>query len=283
MRDLFAISRRSLFGAAIGLGVGGLTLGGRASAQPAYAWPGGAKAAVSLTYDDGLNSQLDNAIPELDRHEFKATFFLTEQNIRQGRRLAEWEAVARHGHEVANHTVTHPCALQRLHPERFEKGEIDRMEDFLDSNFSADRARTYAYPCGYLGIGHGDRRERYARYRQILERDGVIAARTTAGAPNRPEDVMADRFDLHAFEPTDEADMAAPARRYLASAAAQGAWAILVFHDVLPRWKAEGDASIGVHRRILQHIAAEGFWVAPMGKVFEHLQAHRPAVTLAAR
>jgi hypothetical protein len=184
---------------------------------------------------------------------------------------------------VANHTVTHPCALQRLEPERFERGEIDDMESYLDANFSAGRTRTYAYPCGYLGIGRGDRRERYARYRQMLERDGVIAARTTAGAPNRPADAIADRFNLHAFEPTDEADMAGPARRYLASAAAQGAWAILVFHDVLPRWGTEGDASIGVHRRILQHVADEGFWVAPMGKVFERLQAHRPPVTVAAR
>ena len=47
----------------------------------------GASVVVSLTYDDGLNSQLDNAVPALDRHGFKATFFLTEDNIRQGRRL----------------------------------------------------------------------------------------------------------------------------------------------------------------------------------------------------
>jgi len=283
MRDLPILSRRTLFGAALGFGVAGAARARQVPAQPAYVWPEGAKAAVSITYDDGLNSQLDNAVPELDRHGFKATFFLTEENIRQGRRLAEWEQLARDGHEVANHTVTHPCALHGVEPGAFERGEIDRMESYLDANFSADRTRTYAYPCGYLGIGHGGRRERYTRYRQILERDGVIAARTTAGAPNQPSEALADRFNLHAFEPTDEADMTAPARRYLASATAQGAWAILVFHDVLPRWGTEGDASISVHRRILQHVAEMGAWVAPMGKVFEHIQAHRPPVTVAAR
>jgi len=283
MRDAPTLSRRSLFGAALGLGAARLALGAPAQAQPAYEWPNGARAAVSLTYDDGLNSQLDNALPELDRHGFKATFFLTEDNIRQGRRLAEWEKLAAEGHEVANHTVTHPCALQRLLPERFERGEIDRMESYLDANFHGERPRTYAYPCGYLGIGHGDRKERYARYRQILERDGVIAARTTAGAPNRPAEAIADRFNLHGFEPTDEADVVAPAQRYLARTASQGAWAILVFHDILPRWETEGDASIGVHRRILQLVADGGFWVAPMGQVFEHLQAHRPPLTVAAR
>jgi peptidoglycan/xylan/chitin deacetylase (PgdA/CDA1 family) len=278
MRPSFDISRRRLLGAA-----GALALSGRAEAQPQFGWPDGAKAAISLTYDDGLNSQLDNAVPELDRHGFKATFFLTETNIQQGRRLAEWVRLAAEGHEVANHTVTHPCSLQHVQPDAFEHGEIDRMEGFLDANFSPERTRTFAYPCGYLGIGRGDRRERYARYRQILERDGVICARTTAGRPNRPQDAIADRFNLHALEPTDEADLVAPARRYLAETVAQGAWAILVFHDVLPRWASEGDASIGVHRRILKLVADQGVWVAPMGKVFEHIAAHRGSLRVASR
>ena len=272
----FDISRRGLLGA-----TGALALGGGAFAQPRWEWPGGARAAVSLTYDDGLNSQLDNAAPELDRHGFKATFFLTEDNVRQGRRLADWERLAANGHEVANHTVTHPCALQHLQPEAFAKGEIDGMEGFLDANFSADRTRTFAYPCGYLGIGKGDRRERYARYRQILERDGIVCARTTAGRPNRPEEALAERYNLRGFEPTDEADMVAPARRYLNRTLAEGAWAILVFHDVLPRWATEGDASIGVHRRILDLLAKESIWVAPMGQVFEYVVSRRSSLKVA--
>jgi peptidoglycan/xylan/chitin deacetylase (PgdA/CDA1 family) len=273
-------------------GLGGAAFSLAAVARPACAqtgrgqtgrdWPGGARAAVSLTYDDGLNSQLDNAVPELDRLGLKATFFLTEQNILEGGRLADWARVAREGHEVANHTVTHPCALGRVPPEQFARGEIEPMESFLDRNFGPARARTFAYPCGYLGVGRGERRERYARYRQILERDGVIAARTTSGRPNRVGDVLADRFNLHAFEPTDEADLIGPARRYLADAAAEGAWAILVFHDVLPRWGTEGDASIGVHRRILEHVAESGFWCAPMGQVFAHVQ-RLPRLTVAQR
>jgi peptidoglycan/xylan/chitin deacetylase (PgdA/CDA1 family) len=274
----FDISRRGVLGAA-----GALALGGYAQAQPRWEWPAGARAAVSLTYDDGLNSQLDNALPELDRHGFKATFFLTEDNVRQGRRLADWEHLAAEGHEVANHTVTHPCALQHLQPDAFAKGEIDSMESFLDANFNAERARTFAYPCGYLGIGKGDRRERYARYRQILERDGVICARTTAGRPNRPEDAIAERYNLHGFEPTDEADMVAPARRYLAQTLAEGSWAILVFHEILPRWSTEGDASIGVHRRILNLLAKENVWVAPMGQVFEYIASRRSALNVARR
>ena len=272
------ISRRAVLSA-----VAALTAGGSAFGQ-GRDWPGGARAAVSVTYDDGLNSQLDYALPELDRRGLKATFFLTEQNVREGRRLTEWERAAAEGHEVANHTVTHPCALQHLTPETFGQDEIAGMEGFLDANFGVERTRAFAYPCGYLGLGRGDRRERYARYRQVLERDGMVCARTTAGRPNRPDQVVRDRFNLHGFEPTDEADMVAPARRYLAETLGDGAWAILVFHEVLPTWRSEGDASIGVHRRILDLVARGPFWVAPMGQVFEHIAAGRnPVRTASAR
>jgi peptidoglycan/xylan/chitin deacetylase (PgdA/CDA1 family) len=269
--DESRLSRRSLFAAAAGLTL----VCGRAAAQPERAapdriWPNGAKAAVSLTYDDGLNSQLDNAVPELKRLGLKATFFLTENNAHW--RLADWETLAHDGHEVANHTMTHPCALARYSAGRFQTTEIDRMEGYLDAHFGADRERTFAYPCGYLGIGKGARHARYARYRKVLERDGVIAARTTAGGPNRPEAAALDPLHLHAFEPTYEGDGVAPAIRYLNETVAQGGWAILVFHDVLPQWKTDGDSSVATHNKILSHIAALDVWCAPMGQVFGYVQ-----------
>lgn len=46
------------------------------SGASATQWPNGAKAAVVLTYDDALESQLDHAVPALDAAGFKATFFL---------------------------------------------------------------------------------------------------------------------------------------------------------------------------------------------------------------
>ena len=41
-----------------------------------FAWPDGAQAAVSLRYDDAIKSQLDNAIPALNKSGFKGTFNL---------------------------------------------------------------------------------------------------------------------------------------------------------------------------------------------------------------
>lgn len=262
------ISRRELFGAAAAAGVAG---GSQAATQRRKVWPGGAKAAVSLTYDDALNSQLDNAVPELKRLGIKATFFLTEANAHW--RLADWEALALDGNEVANHTMTHPCALEAYGAKRLENAEIDPMEGYLDSHFGAGRERTFAYPCGYLGVGRGGRHERFARYRRILERDDVVAARTTAGGPNRPEVAAVDPLHLHAFEPTYEGDAVAPAIRYLDEAVALGGWAILVFHEVIPKWHSDGDASVATHKEILAYVAALDVWCAPMGQVFDYVRA----------
>ena len=40
-------------------------------------WPQKRKAAIVLTYDDGLHSQLNNVVPALLKSGIKATFYLT--------------------------------------------------------------------------------------------------------------------------------------------------------------------------------------------------------------
>ena len=81
-----------------------------AAATGAFPWPHGAKAAVSLAYDDAIDSQLDNAIPALDRAGLKGSFYLTLANPSVAKRLDEWRAAAARGHELGNHTVFHQCS-----------------------------------------------------------------------------------------------------------------------------------------------------------------------------
>ncbi|MEI9891874.1 MAG: polysaccharide deacetylase family protein [Caulobacteraceae bacterium] len=196
----------------------------RSMAGPAFAWPGGARAAVSLTYDDGLNTQLDNALPQLQARGLKATFFLVQENV--DARIADWVKVAGLGHEIGDHTATHACALAGFSEAAFAAREIAPMEDYLDRHFGAGPPRCFAYPCGYLGLGRGDERLRLERYRVALERT-FACARTVAGGPNDPAQAARQRFNLKAFEPTYDADVIAPAKRYLKTTLAQGGWAIL--------------------------------------------------------
>lgn len=73
-------------------------------------WPHNAQVAVSLSYDDTLHSQLDNAIPTLDQYGIKGSFYLTLATPTITERLADWRAAAASGHELGNHSVFHACS-----------------------------------------------------------------------------------------------------------------------------------------------------------------------------
>ena len=78
-----------------------------AAEQHESAWPGGQQMAVSLSYDDAIDSQLDNAIPALNSYGFKASFYLTLASPTLLNRLAEWRSAASPGHELGKHTIYH--------------------------------------------------------------------------------------------------------------------------------------------------------------------------------
>lgn len=233
------------------------------------AWPGGARAAVSLTYDDGLDSQLDNVIPALAKRDFKATFFLTKENMEA--RLADWRTVAAAGHEIGDHTVSHPCELKDYTADRFAQEEVVGAESFLDAGFGTDHQRVFAYPCGVIALGRGPALEAQLRYISVL-RGRFAAARAADGDPNDPRRVGRDRFLLNAVAPTYDKDDPRLAIDYVRKALAWGFWAILVFHDVLPKRLGDGDTSIASHDLILDWIKARPIWCAPMRSVLRELK-----------
>lgn len=123
------------------------------------------KCAVVLTYDDALNVHLDNAVPVLDSLGLKATFYLSGYSGVLNNRLAEWRAIAKKGHELANHTFFHPCTGKRPGREfvtpdynlgnysiRRITDEI-RMTNTMIKAIDGKTSRTFAYPCGDTKIG----------------------------------------------------------------------------------------------------------------------------------
>ena len=82
-------------------------------AQPTVAsekWPEGDKIAISLSYDDALNSQLDNALPALNQRGLKASFYVVPLSEGFRSRVQEWQNLASQGHELGNHSLFHACA-----------------------------------------------------------------------------------------------------------------------------------------------------------------------------
>ena len=251
------------------LGASAMTVGALAGpVRGHFAWPGGARAAVSLTYDDGYDSQLENVAPLLDVLGLKATFFLTVENM-DARRI-DWITLSEKGHEIGDHTMTHPCKLRDYSAERFVQEQIIPAEHYLDTNFGGPKPRCYAYTCGFEGLGRGATVLRVRRYLEDL-RPSFLAARTVDGPPNDPRDVLRQRYFLNAYEPTYDLDGPRPAFRYVRSAIDRGHWAILIFHEVLDARKGEGDTSKAVHQTILEHLSRQPVWCAPMRTVFSHV------------
>lgn len=260
------VTRRRLIRISAGLSLALLSRSART--QTASPFGHGQPAAVSLTYDDGLTSQLDHALPQLDARGLRATFFLTADNM--DGQWDRWRAAAATGHEMANHTVSHPCDLRRETPVSFAGRELGPMEELIRSRLEVTPARIYAYPCDDTELGSGRRADRQARYGDLVSRT-FRAARTTDGPPNRPDTVMANRFFLHGFEPTEHADTPDATRNYLDLAVRQGGWAILIFHEVVPHWRATGDVGVATHARILDEIQLRPLWCAPVGSVLQQL------------
>jgi peptidoglycan/xylan/chitin deacetylase (PgdA/CDA1 family) len=240
--------------------------------QRRHVWPGGARAAVSLTYDDGLDSQLDNVVPALNKRGLKATFFLTQENMEE--RLEDWQAVSRQGHEIADHSVHHPCGLSEAKIDDFERDEIAGAETFLDANFQAGRVPIYAYPCGGLNIGKGGPMKEQLRYVRALKRH-VAFARAADGEPNDPRDVARRRYVLQAVAPTYEKDDPALVLAYVRGAMRTGHWAILIFHAVIEKRVGDGDTSIAHHELVLDWLQTQDAWCAPMGEVLKGMRLSR--------
>lgn len=103
---------RSIIGLALACAALAMAGAANGAGTPDFPWPQGQRAAVSLSYDDTLPTHLDTAIPALDRHRLKGSFYLTlaAEPLRQ--RLAEWREAARNGHELGNHSLFHQCSAK---------------------------------------------------------------------------------------------------------------------------------------------------------------------------
>jgi len=90
---------------------------------------------LALTFDDGPNDpHTQHLLEVLARHDVKATFFLIGRYVAQRPDIAR--AIVAAGHEVANHTFTHPSLLF-LSPARVrqELGDCEKaLADAVDAH-----------------------------------------------------------------------------------------------------------------------------------------------------
>ncbi len=236
-----------------------------------WKWPGEAQAAISLSYDDGMDSGLDHAIPDLEKAGFRGTFYLPTGYGRVDVRKADWRNAFLNGHEIGNHTVHHPCRgasgshnLEAYTPERIRE-EIRDANTWLNQHVGLDKYRTLAYPCGHDAIGNPPDKDSFSS----AVRAQHFAARLANGGINNPVLVGQNPLKIRAeVIGYPHGEKTQPLLEYCEQTAVLRGWGVIVFHGIGDQWlTTERD----VHQRLIEHLRDRRFWVAPVREVAKYI------------
>ncbi len=239
-------------------------------------WPAGCLGAVSLTFDDGMSSHLSCAVPLLNESGLQATFYLNPRGDNWAERLAPWREVARMGHEIGNHSLSHPCsrAARSTRQGRYLEDmtiddittDIVEAERRLQAVFPEQHMRTFCYPCYLSEVGIGLTQRSYVP----VVAQHFIAARGRGEEANHPLTCNMHYLWSWPVERMWSVEMVGLVER----AVRQGCWCILTLHGI-------HQTDLSVTDRDLQELCAfladarERIWTAPLVTVASRIVAWR--------
>ena len=111
------------------------------------AWSGDRDGAFAFTFDDGYREHVTIAAPMLDALGLKATFAINPGKLTANSGTGTWEqwrALARSGHEIANHSMTHPNFSQVTDAAALER-EIVGAKEVIEKELGLP-CLTFVYP-----------------------------------------------------------------------------------------------------------------------------------------
>ena len=235
-------------------------------AQESFQWPDGKRAAVSLSFDDGRLSQIDAGLALLKKLGLKVTFFVTPGAVQ--RRLDGWKQAVAEGHEIANHSLTHPCTGNYAFSvaNALENYDLAKMAHQLDDaneriqQLLGVTPRTFAYPCGLKFVGRG---------RDVKSYVPLVAERFIVGrgyldeAANNPAIVDLAQAMGSAFD-----DLTFPQMKAIVDTAVkEGRWVIFVGHEIGDRRAQSTDAEALAQLSGYLKDRASEIWVATVAEI----------------
>jgi peptidoglycan/xylan/chitin deacetylase (PgdA/CDA1 family) len=241
-----------------------------------FSWPDDTRAAVSLSFDDARRTQPDVGIPILDRFGVRGTFYVTPRNMND--RLDAWGAAVAVGHEIGNHTLTHPCSgdypWSRANAlEDYTLGRIDREITGADAQIRAlldVTCRTFAYPCAQTFVGRGAGQRSYV---PLIAERFLVGRHAFNDVPADP--AFCDLAQVNSVELDrrrwDEA------RTLLEEAAETGAWLVFFTHEIAPEGRQ------ATSPEVLQQVCAwctdatNAIWIDTVASVGEYIVSARGA------
>ncbi len=248
----------------------------------AFDWPDRQAAAVTLKFDDGLESHRSELAPLLESFGLRGTFYLCPAGTREEwlERASRWRPLLDAGHEIGNHTMTHPAPVALIGepaPHSYEQmtPQVYR-DDVLEAHRRLElafgpRQWSFCYPCYQTWVGVGVNRQSVVPF---IARH--FAAACTGGEISKPYN-LPRHCDLHALmtlhaEGLTGSDLIARVE----SARRMNRWMILTFHGI-----DEGHLAVG--RNDLEELLAylgrnrNSIWTAPVINVALHVRSIRRA------
>jgi hypothetical protein len=246
--------------------------------RKAFHWPNGKRAAVSLSFDDARTSQVDTGLGLLRKEGVKVTFFVEARNVEQ--RLVGWKEAVTEGHEIGNHSMTHPCtgnyafslknALEDYSLTRMA-GELDGANERIQQRLGV-KPRTFAYPCGLKFVGRGlDVRS----YVPLVAERFIVGRGYLDESPNDPavcdlSQAMGTAFDDTSFEQM---------KKHVDEAAKDGRWIIFVGHEIGARGYQITDTK--ALEALCEYLKdpANGIWLGTVAEIGQYVQKQQASAS----
>ena len=239
-----------------------------------FRWPEGKRAAISLTFDDARHSQITNGIPLLDEYGVKATFYVSLGRLEE--RLDAWKVAAAGGHEIGNHTLTHPCSgnFSFIDDRALEDYTLERMRaELVESNATIERLLdvtpvSFAYPCGQKYVGRGRNLKSYVPLvaEKFLSGRGWLDEWANDPAFCDMAQLMGMELDGKDFEQIKEV---------MDRRLADGGWLVLAGHEMADGGRQT--TQLATLRALCEYAQdpANGLWLDTVEAVTRHIHEQR--------
>ncbi len=232
-------------------------------------YPEGKQGAFSLTFDDGITSQLERAIPMMNDCGLRTTFYLGLGGEDWEERWAPWREVAASGHELGSHGTTHMCSRvlrDHLKARSLEDCTLAEMEE--DIALAAQRLRqlvpqqrdtSFAYPCYQTHVGEDHNRQSYV---PIVAKYHIAGRAGRSELANHPLTASLACLSSWGGERAWGPTLVGLAER----CATEGKWGIMNFHGINEGHLTVAEVDFAELCRHLQ-LHSDRIWTAPVAEV----------------
>ncbi len=245
-----------------------------AQQKKSFKWPDGKSMAVSLSWDDARNSQVIIGTPLLNKYEVKATFYVVPSAVEE--ELEGWQLALKNGHEIANHSLNHPCSGNFLWA-RDKALEDYSLEQIKAELIEANKKLTtllgvtpteFAYPCGQTFVGRGIGTRSYV---PIISEQFISGRTWLDEEPNDP--AFCDLAQLTGIEMDGKSFK--QIKKRIEKAKNEGLWLVFGGHEIGS--KDFQTTEVKMLKKLLPYLndPANGIWVAPVGEISAYIKTKR--------